>query len=141
MRIVYIKALLAIFVVIALCVLGIFFFPAMIFGTSSGTNCSTKRIESLKLGGEGAILIMDDAVCDDGLMVTGAYIVTLRSANGEPEGGVELLRQSNMQSAARKPSIKVLSPEEIEIKGQKDLTVKTGPTNINRLSIHYALEE
>lgn len=137
------KLLLVVSTVIALLGFGILWFSLQIFGTSQEINCSTTRRASFQIGRRDETLMIDDILCDDGMNVTGAYVVKLYVPGMRSEGGVEveLVRQSNMQSGARIPSLKMTSLKEIEIRSQRDLTVKKGPLTVGEFSVHYLLEK
>src|SRR5471032_1294337 len=136
MKITGLKIFGIVFVVLALGFVGIYFFSIKVFGTSTETTCSSKRAQTLLLDANNK-LIVDDSICDDGLNVSGSYTVSIEIHDGSDKKTIEILRQSNMQSAAHVPTARLLSATQIEIRAQKSLTVKTGSSRVGIFYINY----
>jgi hypothetical protein len=135
-----VKMLIAISVVVLLGIFSLCLVSIRIFGPSTGLNCSSRRLTTVPIDESGSVLTVNDEICDDGLNVGGAYVVSLEAVKEARQEHVELLRQSNMPSAARVPAVKLLSPGLLQVTGQKSLTVRTGPHKMGRITVKYVLE-
>lgn len=103
--------------------------------------CNDKVLESLIIQNAIATTItIEEDICDHGFIVSGAFKVILRYADGGRIIERPLLVQGSLGSEVRRPSVSVVNRSNVVIVGQRDLVVGLGPKEAAGIQFTYKLE-